>query len=260
MKYEAEAKALLEDASVSGVAAYLEAFAKERDAAYQALEKRFFESNKAIAALEAEIGFKGSPPGEGSWIQRLQASESRLKVAESELANTEAHRKLYKDHAEQFSARLKAVEAERDEAMRSEERTNEEHQDTLRQHEKLVQRASSLVALLDKNTESYPCDVDDGTCYYCGNGMGHPDGWEDECDHLDSPEGHKPECSWRQAREALALTAPSSKPCEEKPDPSVDAAWKKMVEKQHDDGCQSEKPIHEDGPCDCSLSAKENGK
>lgn len=59
-------------------------------------------------------------------------------------------------------------------------------------------------ALLDRNTKpGYPCQEDTGECYYCDTGIPRPDGWTDEVDHLEKPEGHKPDCAWKEARDFL---------------------------------------------------------
>ena len=55
-----------------------------------------------------------------------------------------------------------------------------------------------VLELLDRNTKGgYPQDQDTGECYFCDTGRAV----DDDLDLLGSPDGHKPTCAWRQARE-----------------------------------------------------------
>lgn len=255
MKYEAEAKAILDlmdehgDISQNSVAAYLEAFAKERDERIKHLEellkapwtsesrRRLDEALSRCAALEAERdAFKRQSEcrycgghhfnvalcskcafGPHQIMARAETAESRLKAVEAELAGKDALEKAYQ-HA---------------------------------------------LMLLDNNTNmGHPFDPDCGECYFCGKGKpvkdedGEDWDFENDCDHLDKPEAHKDDCAWKMARDFLNkmgyVAAPSSKPCEEKP--KDDGIIRFLVER----------PIGQDGIWDADgdwhPAAKENGK
>lgn len=64
-------------------------------------------------------------------------------------------------------------------------------------------RIQKLIDLLDRNTNpGPPVNPDDGQCYYCEYGI-HDCEYQGDDEWLLLPQGHKPDCAWRQAREFI---------------------------------------------------------